>query len=74
MPLRTHAYGPDQLKVLQQIFDSIWQEIKQKGRVQPHDENMRRYISGLVMSHAVPDFLDVEGIKRKVRRSLKMAS
>jgi hypothetical protein len=62
------------MKVLQQVFDSIWDELEEAGRVQTKDENMRQYVSGLVMSHATPDYLNVEAIREQVRRSLNLAS
>ena len=74
MPVHKQVYTPDQMKVLQQVFESIWDELEDAGRVQAADENMRRYVSGLVMSHAAPDYLNVEAIREQVRRSLKLAS
>ena len=72
MAARKPLYTPDQLKVLQQVFRSVWAELEDAGRVKRDDENMRRYVSGLVMAHATPDYLNVEGIKEQVRRSLKL--
>jgi hypothetical protein len=72
MPRRKH-YSPDQVKILRQVFQSIWDELEQAGRVRSSDANMRQYVSGLVMTHATTDYLDVEGIKEQVRRSLQLA-
>jgi hypothetical protein len=74
VPFHKQVYTPDQMKVLQQAFESIWDELEDAGRVQATDENMRQYVSGLVMSHAAPDYLNVEAIRELVRRSLKLAS
>lgn len=74
MPVHKQVYTPDQMKVLQRVFESIWDELEDAGRVQAADENMRQYVSGLVMSHAAPDYLNVEAIREQVRRSLKLAS
>jgi hypothetical protein len=63
MPGLKPIYTSDQMKVLQQVFQSIWDELVEAGRVQLHDEGMIRYVSGLVMAHAAPDFLNVEAIK-----------
>jgi hypothetical protein len=74
VPVHKQLYTSEQMKVLQQVFDSIWDELEEAGRVQAADENMRQYVSGLVMSHAAPDYLNVKAIKEQVRRSLKLAS
>ena len=74
MPVHKQLYTSDQMKVLQQVFESIWAELEDAGRVQAADENMRQYVSGLVMSHAASDYLNVEAIREQVRRSLKLAS
>jgi hypothetical protein len=74
MPGPKPVYTSDELKVLQQVFQSIWDELVEAGRVHPHDEGMIRYVSALVMSHAAPDFLNVEATKQQVRRALKLAS
>ena len=74
MPRKKQVYTPDQVKVLRQVFPSVWYELKQSGRVQSNDANMRRYVSSLVITHATSDYLNVEGIKEQVRRSLKLAS
>jgi predicted transcriptional regulator len=76
MPRRkqVYVYTPDQMKVLQQVFESLWDELEQAGRVHMSDANMRQYVSGLVMAHATPDYLNVANIKEHVRRALKLAS
>ena len=74
MPRRKPVYTPDEVKVLLQVFQSIWDELVQDGRVHSNDAQMRQYVSGLVMVHAAPDYLNVESIKEQVRRSLKLAS
>ena len=74
MPRRKPVYTPNEVKVLLQVFQSIWEELVQTGRVHADDAHMRQYVSGLVMAHASPDCLNVEGIKEQVRRSLKLAS
>lgn len=74
VPVHKQVYTSDQMKVLQQIFESIWDELEDAGRVQATDENMRQYVSGLVMSHAAPDYLNVEAIREQVRRSLNLSS
>jgi hypothetical protein len=74
MPRRKPVYTPDEVKVLLQVFQSIWDELVQAGRVHSNDAQMRQYVSGLVMAHAAPDYLNVESIKEQVRRSLKLAS
>jgi hypothetical protein len=63
--------GPDTLKVLQQIFDSVWFQMQQEGLVDPADESMREQISRLVIHNADGDVLDVDGIKRAVLASVQ---
>jgi hypothetical protein len=63
--------GPDTLKVLQQIFDSIWFQMKQEGLVDPADIRMREQISRLVIENVDGDVLDVDGIKRAVLASVQ---
>ncbi|HEY7748118.1 MAG TPA: hypothetical protein VH933_05525 [Aestuariivirgaceae bacterium] len=65
--------GPDQLKILQQIFDCVWLEMLKEGNVDTTDEILRNSVSRRVMDHAHGDIWDVEGIKRAVLKSLKTA-
>jgi hypothetical protein len=63
--------GPDALKVLQQIFDSVWFQMEQEGLVDPADQSMREQISRLVIDNVDGDVLDVDGIKRAVLASVQ---
>jgi hypothetical protein len=66
--------GPDQLKVLQQVFDSLWHEMEREGIVDALDETMRDRVSRLVIDNADPDVLDVKRIKEAVLSSLARAA
>jgi hypothetical protein len=59
--------GPDQLKVLQQIFDSVWFQMKQDPAFCFADEEkLREQVSRRVIECANGDVLNVDGIKRSV--------
>jgi hypothetical protein len=59
--------GPDQLKVLQQIFDSVWFQMKQAPAFCFADEEkLREQISRRVLECANGDVLNVEAIKQSV--------
>lgn len=67
--------GPDKLKVLQQIFDSVWLQMKQDPTLPcADDDTLREQVSRRVMEFANRDVLDVNGIKRKVLNSFKAAA
>lgn len=67
--------GPDQLKVLQQVFDSIWCEMQHDPAFQFADQDeLRNRVSRQVVESACNDLLDVEGIKRKVMSFWKSAA
>lgn len=59
--------GPDQLKVLQQIFDSVWFQMQQDpGFLFFDEEKLREKVSRRVIEFAKGDVLDMDGIKQKV--------
>lgn len=60
----------DHLKVLQQIFDSVWFQMKQNPAFGFADEErLREQVSRRVIERANGDILDVEGIKQSVLSS-----
>jgi hypothetical protein len=68
---RVGVYGPDDLKTLQQIFDSVWLQLERIGRVHTDDEHVRLWISSRVLACAKErDVLDFDSIKRAVLNSL----
>jgi hypothetical protein len=70
--MRTHidVYGPDQLKVLQQIFDSVWFQLKQDPSfVHAHGDKLREQLSRRVIESVNGDILDIDAIKRSVLAS-----
>ena len=64
-------YGPDVLKVLQQISDGIWIQYVELGRAQPDDDELRAEISRLVFQFAEDDPLDMQGIRERVLHTLR---
>jgi hypothetical protein len=69
----TDVCGPETIKVLQQIFDSVWFEMKQDPAFAFADEPLlREQVSRKVMDLAHDDVLDVEGIKQKVIASFHL--
>jgi hypothetical protein len=67
----TDVWGPDQLKILQQIFDSVWIQIREEPQFKSVEEEMlRRHVSRRVMAYAEADVLDVNAIRGRVLRSL----
>ena len=63
-------YGPDVLKVLQQISDGIWIQFVELGRAEPDDVELRAKISRLVFQFGEEDPLDMQGIREKVIEAL----
>jgi hypothetical protein len=63
----TQVCGPDELKVLQQIVNSLWLELRPADR----GPELHLRVSRQVVRYAGNDLLDVEGIKRAVRASFK---
>jgi hypothetical protein len=62
----------DHLKVLQQIFDSVWFQMKQNAAFGFADEErLREQVSRRVIERANGDILDVEGIKQSVMASFE---
>ena len=66
MGSRLEVCGPDDLKVLQQILDSVWLQLQQKGMVRPDDAVSRQRVAASIMSCVGGDVLDVERIKQSV--------
>jgi hypothetical protein len=66
----THVCGPNELKVLQQIFDAIWLYLRKDGRVYADDEVVRRWVAARVFRFAGSDVVDAETIKAAVIQSL----
>jgi hypothetical protein len=62
--------GPDELKLLQQILDSIVSELQQDPSCCP--QALREQIARSVMERASGDLLDVDKIKHSVLRSLRV--
>jgi hypothetical protein len=74
--MRTHidVYGPDQLKVLQQIFDSVWYQMKQDPGFMFADEGqLRERVSRRVIESVNGDILDSDAIKQSVLASFAQA-
>jgi hypothetical protein len=70
--MRAHSdiYGPDAHKVLQQINDRIWEELKLQTEIGPLDRRFRQKVSRLVLQKSKDDPLDCEGIYLAVMQSL----
>jgi hypothetical protein len=74
MRTQIDVYGPDQLKVLQQIFDSVWFEMKQDPNfLFVEEEKLREQVSRRVIESVDGDILDIDGIKRSVLASFTHA-
>ena len=63
-----HVCGPDELKVLQQITNSVVQELRQAGLA---DANLRLRVGRKVFKYASGDVLNVDGIKQSVLASFQ---
>jgi hypothetical protein len=62
----------DHLKVLQQIFDSVWFQMKQSPAFGFGDEEkLREQVSRRVIERANGDIFDVEEIKQSVLASFE---
>ena len=72
MRTETGVCGPDTLKVLQHIYDSVWFEMKQNPAFHFADEQvLREQVSRRVIDLANGDVLDLDGIKQKVIASFE---
>jgi hypothetical protein len=66
MPFRhenTSAFGPEDLKILHEVFDLAWQRLVADGlgsRTDEEVENARRRLAECIMTLAKPGQLDVE--------------
>lgn len=63
--------GPDQLRVLQQIFNTIWKELENGGRAAPGDKVLKDWVAAKVISCADGDVLDLEWVKWVVQNSIE---
>lgn len=67
--------GPDELTVLQQVFDSVWVQLQQDPAFLFADEAaLRDQVSRRVVECASGDLLDMNGIKRKVLTSFSFVA
>jgi hypothetical protein len=67
----TRVCGPDEVEILQQIFDSVWRHLERIGRAHPDDDHMRQWVSARVIACAKDrDLLDVDAIRIAVLKSL----
>ena len=72
MRTQLNVCDSDHLKVLQQIFDSVWFQMRQGPAFGFADEErLREQVSRRVMERASGDILDVEGIKQSVLTSFE---
>ena len=66
MPFRhenTSAFGPEDLKILHEVFDLAWQRLFADGFRGKDDEgvnNARRILATCIMANAKPGQLDVQ--------------
>jgi hypothetical protein len=66
MPFRhenTSAFGPEDLKILHEVFDLAWQRLLADGFRCKDDEdvnNARRILATCIMTNATPGQLDVQ--------------
>ena len=65
------VYGPQEIELLQQIFDSVWRHLERIGRVHGDDDVIRNWISAKVMACAKDkDLRDTDAIEASVLKSL----
>lgn len=70
MRTNLNVCGPDQLRVLQQVFNAVWKELEDDGRAAPGDRALKDWVAAKIMSCADGDVLDVEWVKWVVRNSI----
>jgi hypothetical protein len=72
MRSKMQVYGPDELKVLNQIVSAVLRETRSKtGLAGVPDVLLRERIGKQVLKRAADDLLNVNGIRRAVLASLK---
>jgi hypothetical protein len=72
MRSKLQVYGPDELKVLNQIVSAVLRETQSKtGLAGVPDVLLRERIGKHVIKRAADDLLNVNGIRRAVLASLK---
>jgi hypothetical protein len=72
MRSKRQVYGPDELKVLNQIVSAVLRETQSEtGLAGAPDAQLRERIGKQVLKRAADDLLNVNGITRAVLASLK---
>jgi hypothetical protein len=72
MRTKRQVYGPDELKVLNQIVSAVLRETQSEtGLAGAPDAQLRERIGKQVLKRAADDLLNVNGITRAVLASLK---
>ena len=62
MPFRhedVSAFGPEELRILRDVFDLAWQRLLADGLDGRGDDDDRRRLAKCIMAHAKPGNLDV---------------
>lgn len=63
----TQVYGPDELKILQQIVESVLEQLSRRAAYRKVDRAaLRRRISRQVFKYAKRDVLSVDAIRQAV--------
>ena len=72
MRSKMQVYGPDELKVLNQIVNAVLRETRSEtGAGGLPDAHLRERVGKQVLERAGDDLLNVNGIRRAVLASLK---
>ena len=69
MSMRPGVFGPDSLKVLQQIFDVVWKQVLEENG-DTRDPVLRWRVSKLVLEKAKLGIFDLDGIRLAVLQAL----
>ena len=72
MRSKMQVYGPDELKVLNQIVSAVLRQTQSEtGLAGVPDAQLRERVGKQVLKRAADDLLNVNGIRRAVLASLK---
>jgi hypothetical protein len=73
MQTQVKVCGPDELKLLQQVFDAVWLELQNRQSVRSGDEALRQLLSRRVMALAHRHAASSDDLRQEVLKSFETA-
>jgi hypothetical protein len=73
MQTQVKVCGPDDLKLLQQVFDAVWLELQNRQSVRSGDDALRQLLSKRVMALAHRCSASSDALRQEVLKSFEVA-